>query len=608
MPGPSFLSASFINYFAFVSSSSRRRAAVSRGLTSGKYANGISVKYAYSAARAHEGLPGSAREMTNMAETGNVLLDAVEKTAHATPDAPVFAVSGAPAVTYGELWNSTCQLACVLDREVPGMEPLLVLGAKSALTVEAFLACLMSGHAYVPVDAELPAQRVADIAGQIENPILLLTSVVPPQLDAALPDARALDARSLLARCQDTLAAASAPLPRSLWVTGEQTQYIIFTSGSTGRPKGIEVTEANVAGFRRWLATFPLVRDGGRVFLDQAHYSFELSEYELVGALTTGGCLHAVTAAPGDFRSLLADLASSGIEVWVSTPSFADLCLADPSFGEKLLPHLGLFLFCGEPLHHTTVQKLRRRFPAAIVANTYGPTESTVAVTYCQIADEELADPESLPVGIPRPGTELRFVDHKTGLPVPKGQAGEIIIVGDTVVRGYYRNPQKTAEAFFKAVMADGTPARGYRTGDLGHLDARGRLRCEGRLDSLVKLNGFRIELSEVEGALEAVPYVREAVVVPATRHGRVASLAAFVTVDRASAAAPAAAPVGVATPPAAPAPADDFALARALKAELARTLPAYMVPRQVRILAKMPLNANGKADRRALAAQVCRP
>ena len=533
---------------------------------------------------------------------GNVLLDAVEATAKANPGAVAYDVAGSPKTTYGELWRTVCLLAGGISQEAPGTEPILVLGPKSPLTLAAFLACLMSGHAYVPVDAELPAQRVSDIACQIEGATMLLTADVPSQLAGSLPDARMLDARSLLAQdgsASDAAAADPVPLPRAFWVSGEQTQYIIFTSGSTGRPKGIEVTETDVANFSGWLATFPLVRDGGRTFLDQAHYSFDLSEYELVGALVTGGCLHAVTSSADGFKALFADLADSGIEVWVSTPSFADLCLADPSFGEKLLPRLGLFLFCGETLHHTTVQKLLARFPQATIANTYGPTESTVAVTYCQIGEDDLADPSPLPVGAPRPGTELRILDHETGEPVPAGQTGEIVIVGDTVARGYYHNPEKTAEAFFEARMADGTPVRGYRTGDLGHLDANGLLRCEGRLDSLVKLNGFRIELSEVEGALEAVPCVRQAAVVPVTRRGRVTSLAAFAVVDRSLAVS-----LVPGTEGGAP---TDFALARAFKAELARTLPAYMVPRQLRILDEMPLNANGKTDRKALAAGLSR-
>lgn len=519
----------------------------------------------------------------------NVLLGAVRRQAKESPDTPAFFSATEGEATYGDLWRAACGIAQGLARKVPGRGPVLVLGPKSALTVASFLGCLMSGHAYVPVDAELPARRVSDIAGQIEDATMLATCEVPRALRDVLPSGQVIDAAALLSA---GVAAGEpcAPLPREQWVGGEETQYIIFTSGSTGRPKGIEVTASNVANFRRWLAGFPVVRDGGCVFLDQAHYSFDLSEYELVGALTTGGCLHAVDAsAASDFRALFADLSASGVEVWVSTPSFADMCLADPSFGAGLLPDLRLFLFCGEALHHTTVEKLRSRFgEGVVVANTYGPTESTVAVTYCEIGDAELADPGALPVGYPRRGTELRIVDHGTGEPVPAGQTGEIVIAGDTVARGYYNNPQKTSEAFFSSTMADGAPTRAYRTGDLGFIDKKGLLHCAGRLDSLVKLNGFRIELGEVEGALEEVTGVRHAVVVPATRAGRVTSLCAFVVADREPGQT-------------------GFTLGRALKAELARSLPAYMVPRQVRVLDEMPLNANGKADRKALAASVSR-
>lgn len=516
----------------------------------------------------------------------NVLLDAVRETAATCPKAPAFRCRGNADTTYAELWSAACRVARGLADRAAGTGPVLVLGPKSALMVECFLGCLMSGHAYVPVDAELPARRVADIAGQIEGAVMLAACDVPEELDKALSHADVIDAAALVARD----AGEAAPVPRERWVSGEQTQYIIFTSGTTGRPKGIEVTATNVANFRRWLAGFPVVRDGGRVFLDQAHYSFDLSEYELVGALTTGGCLSAVDGAAGaDFKALFAELSASGVEVWVSTPSFADLCLADPSFGAALLPGLRLFLFCGETLHHTTAAKLRERFgEGVIIANTYGPTESTVAVTYCEIGAAELADPEALPVGYPREGTELRIVDRATGAEAPRGQTGEIVIVGDTVAAGYFGNPQKTAESFFAATMANGSPARAYKTGDLGFIDEKGMLRCVGRADSLVKLNGFRIELGEVEGAIEKIGRVRHAVVVPATRAGRVKSLCAFVVAD----AAPGQTKLG---------------LVRELKDELGRTLPAYMVPRQVRVLGRMPLNANGKADRKALAESVSR-
>lgn len=522
----------------------------------------------------------------------NALLSAIEKVAVESPDAVAYASAGADEVTYGELWRTSGLIAGVLVDCVEGRSPIIVTGEKDALIVATFLACLRSGHAFVPIDAELPVARVHNIASQIGGAVILSTCDLRPELKDELDHiATIFDARELLASAYGFV----APSP-DVWVTGEETQYIIFTSGSTGRPKGIEVTANDVTHFMDWMDGFPVVRDGGRVFLDQAHYSFDLSEYELVGALSTGGTLHAVSDVESkDYPALFADLASSGVEVWVSTPSFADLCLVDHSFDVNLLPDLKIFLFCGEPLHHTTVGKLRKRFPGAIVANTYGPTESTVAVTYCEIDDAALVDDATLPVGRARPGTELRIIDHETGKVLPFGQTGEIVICGDTVAKGYYKNPEKTAEAFFPSFLSDGTPMRAYRTGDLGHLDETGMLYCKGRLDSLVKVNGLRIELSEVEGALEEIHCVTQAAVVPVEYHGKVQSLCAFVVVDEGRAQVL----LGK------EASSSEFDLGRALKAELGRTLPAYMVPRRVRVLEDMPLNENGKCDRKALVASL---
>lgn len=520
----------------------------------------------------------------------NELLARVRATAEATPNATAYRAACRPEVTYGQLWADACKVARALRERTGGRAPVIVYCDKSALAVASFLGCLLSGHAFVPVDCELPTMRVHDIASQIERPTLLACVDVPSKLSAELSGSTLIDARAAAHVPRE------APVPpEGRWVRGEDTNYIIFTSGSTGRPKGIEVSAANVQHFMHWLRTFPVVRDGHRVFLDQAHYSFDLSEYELVGALSTGGCLHAVSDhMSGDYRALFADLAASDVEVWVSTPSFADFCLVDRTFDGHLLPKLRLFLFCGEELRHATAAKLRQRFPHAIVANTYGPTESTVAVTYAEIDDVALMGAESLPVGRAREGTELRILDQATGAPLAPGATGEIVIIGDTVAKGYYGNPEKTAEVFFDVRRGDGTPVRGYHTGDVGHLDEDGTLFCEGRMDSLVKLNGFRIELGEIEGCLEQMEGVSQAVVVPTRRSGRVYGLRAYVVLDQGHPC-----PRGK---EAAPIAITDFA--RAVKRYLGQHLPGYMVPRTVRVLDQLPLTANGKVDRAALAAR----
>ena len=509
----------------------------------------------------------------------NEFVCAVERQVRAHPEAPAHRASDGSTMTYGELWAASDRIAAALAARTDGREPVAVLGCKSALMCAGFLGCLKSGHAFVPVDVEMPPSRLADIMSQLGDPLVLTTVPVPAPLAAALPPARVLDAR--------TVVASSHPVrvpERDKWVTGEETQYLIFTSGSTGRPKGIEVSARNVACFMAWVRTFPVIAEGGRVFLDQPPYSFDLSEYEVVGALSTGGCLHAVSREETeDLRALFADLRSSGVEVWTSTPSFADLCLADKSFAQELLPDVRLFLFCGEALRHSTAAALRERFPRARIVNTYGPTESTVAVTYVEIGAAELADARPLPVGTARPGTELFIVDPETGAPCAVGQTGEIVIVGDTVAKGYFRNPEKTAAAFFETRLSDGTPTRGYRTGDAGHLDEGGMLYCDGRFDSLVKVNGFRIELEDVEENLGALPLVKQAAVVSVRRKERIVYLKACVVLQER--------PAGT-----------DFEIGRLIKARLAERVPGYMVPRAVSLVGELPLTCNGKVDRKALA------
>lgn len=509
----------------------------------------------------------------------NEFVCAVERQARAHPHASAHRASGGATMTYGELWEASDRIAAALAACADGRQPAVVLGHKSALMIAGFLGCLKSGHAFAPVDVETPPARLADIMAQLGDAPMVTTDAASAALAASLPAGVALDARAAAA------AAGLGPAPdRGRWVTGDEAQYLIFTSGSTGRPKGIEVSARNVARFMDWVRAFPVIGEGGRVFLDQPPYSFDLSEYEVVGALSTGGCLHAVERdETEDMRKLFADLRASGVEVWTSTPSFADLCLVDRSFDENLLPDVRLFLFCGEALRRSTAAALRERFPRARIANTYGPTESTVAVTYVEIGDAELAGERPLPVGKARPGTELRIVDPETGAPCEFGRTGEIVIVGDTVAKGYFRNPEKTAAAFFDATLSDGSPARAYRTGDAGHLDESGMLYCDGRFDSLVKVNGFRIELADVEENLGALPLVKQAAVVPVRRRERVAYLKACVVLrDR---------PAGT-----------DFEIARLIKARLAERVPGYMVPRAVTLVGELPLTCNGKVDRKALA------
>ncbi|WP_054950928.1 D-alanine--poly(phosphoribitol) ligase subunit DltA [Numidum massiliense] len=360
-------------------------------------------------------------------------------------------------------------------------------------------------------------------------------------------------------------------------VSGEDNFYIIYTSGSTGAPKGVQVTHDCLASFIAW-ATREFALEKGQVFLNQAPFSFDLSVMDLYPALLSGSTLWPVDkemiARP---RDLFAALAKSGINVWTSTPSFAEMCLLDQSFQQQLLPSLHTFLFCGEVLANDCAEKLLERFPDAQVFNTYGPTEATVAITAVRVDEDLVQRHRPLPVGYCKPDCHLLIVDED-GHPVASEEKGEIVIVGPSVSKGYFNDLQRTAASF---LTVDGM--RAYRTGDTGYLQ-EGLLFYGGRKDFQVKLHGYRIELEDIEHHLRALPLVKAAAVLPVynEKNGKCDFLTAVVV--------PEYNPSGSA-----------FKLAAAIKKQLAAYVPAYMVPRKIVFKDSLPMTANGKLDRKQL-------
>ena len=511
------------------------------------------------------------------------LIDLIAAHAAARPDSVAQRTSEGEEITYGELWRSSAALAAYLAAEVPAAcartAPVMVYGHKSPLMLASMLACIRAGRPYVPIDRHsVPAERVAGIAAQLPRPTVLASERFPQAAGAA--------AGTVLTRpALEALIGEGGDVAPGRAISGEDTCYILFTSGSTGAPKGVEVTAACVDNFLAWDLTLGGVDPTGLTYLDQAPFSFDLSVFELAGALGAGGTLASITHDTQEsIADQLAALAAAGIDIWVSTPSYADLMLAAPEFGAELLPTVKLFIFCGEALANTTAARLAERFPAARILNTYGPTESTVAVTQVEVTPEMAAAAEPLPVGAPRPGTRLRIVDAAGGSCAP-GVPGEVVIEGDTVAKGYFGRSDLTARSFSTVTWEDGTRVRSYRTGDEGYLDKAGLLRYRGRLDLQVKLNGFRIELGEIDEQLRRLPGVDAAATTAPARDGKVTHLVAHVVYS------------GERLPDE-----SDFRLGLRLKEALRATLPHYMIPKKVVFLDALPMTGNGKVDRRALA------
>jgi len=524
----------------------------------------------------------------------------IDAVADAAPDR-IAHESGAERLTYAELRDVSDDWASRLAG-LPRGVPVVVYGHKSPRMLAAFLGAVKSGRPYIPVDRSWPADRIAAVVAESEAAMVIATEPLPDGID--------LGAALVITQRDELPVSAIVPVP----VGPDEPFYVIYTSGSTGRPKGVQISRAALERFVAWTPAFtdPPASEAARVdavWLNQAPFSFDLSVMDVYGALSSGGTLHSVTAdLLAKPRDLHADLAASGVSVWVSTPSFADLCLADRAFSAALLPRASVFWFCGETLAPATVRALRERFPDAVVYNTYGPTESTVAVTAVLVDEPVLDRGGALPVGTAKPGTTILIdavsrVDPVTASPagpstvsgagdggpsassaadLSTDTAGEVIIAGDTVSLGYRGRPDLT-EAAFLTVDIDGVATAAYRTGDLGRLDPDGMLHFLGRLDNQVKLHGYRIEIEDIENNLRRLDDVVHAAVVPVRKDdGTIAHLKAFLQLSVPTTLSP-------------------LSFATGVKKRLKAFVPDYMVPKAIETVETIPLTSNGKVDRRRL-------
>jgi len=474
---------------------------------------------------------------------------------------------------------------------IEGQRPVIVWGHKEPGMLIAFLACAKAGRPYIPVDVSSPPGRLQQIIVSSGAGILVSPArVLDPGPGASLPCLGDLSGDS------PCYAPYLGQIPPPGWrIKDDDICYVIYTSGSTGVPKGVQITLRALESFLNWVTGLFRPREGAETFLNQAPFSFDLSVMDLYLSLVSGGTLwsidreHATNPA-----ELFRSLARSRITFWVSTPSFAEMCLADPAFDATLLPELRCFLFCGEVLTNDTAARLKSRFPSARVENMYGPTETTVAVTSLTVTNELVAAAKPLPVGrakpdcrilICRPQELTDLIERHSGrLPAPlrplrDGERGEIVIAGPSVSAGYLNNPVQTEKAFF-TWEEDGRLWRAYRTGDCGYYEG-GLLFYQGRLDSQLKLHGYRIEPGEIEENLRRVAWVDNAVVLGVEKDGRIAYLKAFIVTSKP--------------------PHDPFEARRRLRESLQERLPAYMLPRSFVFIDRLPMTPNGKVDRRRL-------
>jgi amino acid adenylation domain-containing protein len=476
---------------------------------------------------------------------------AFHEQAEAAPDA--IAVIDSREWTYHEIDERSDALGRRLVEL--GVSPGTVVGVclpRSADLLIAVLAVLKSGAAYLPLDSSYPATRLAHMVRESGCDFCVSDAVAPEGTRRVAPDERG--GGSLPDGDPDSLC------------------YVIYTSGSTGTPKGIELRHRGVLNNLADLNNRYGIGPGDRV-LALSSPSFDMSVYEFLGMSTAGGTVVVPTRPdPAHWVSLLAEHA---VTVWNSAPSLLRLLLDRAEQDGLVLPSLRLAMLGGDWIPVTMPDRLRTIAPDVRFIALGGATESSIHSTLHEVTT---TDPgwRSIPYGRPMANQETYILDD-AGQPCPIGVPGQLHLAGIGLARGYRAQPALTAEKFVLWHHPQVGTRRLYRTGDLARYRPDGQIELLGRLDFQVKIHGVRIELGEIEAALRSLPGVREAIVTAHTDDTGDRRLVGYVV----------------------PHPQID------LRDALADRLPSHMIPAMFVGLDRLPLNTNGKIDRRALPAPV---
>jgi len=515
------------------------------------------------------------------------LQDWVARQAEGRPDAPAI-VFGPERVSYGALEQVSNQLArALIARGCRRGDRVALLVPKSPRAIAAMLGVLKADCAYTPVDLRNPPARVERVLEALQPRVVVATGAARELLAALHRDHRL--GRAAIAWLEAEVCDLPFPVAFTLADVGrseatpvasrngdDDLAHILFTSGSTGVPKGVTITHANVRHFVEWAVRYFGMGPDDRVS-GHSPLHFDLSTFDVYGAFAAGATLYPVAPELNLLPHKVAELIRQAeLTQWFSVPSILLHMAQCDAVRPNDFPALRRLLWCGEAFPTRGLIHWMTRLPHVTFTNLYGPTEATIASSYYRVPACPTSDREAVPIGTGCEGEELLVLDERLD-PVPRGGIGDLYIRGVGLSPGYWCDPEKTRAAF---VPNPHDPSdRLYRTGDLARVDEQGRIVLVGRADSQIKIRGYRIELGEIEAALHALDALCESAVVPVATDGfGEPALACVYVPHRGAEVAPA-----------------------ALRQRLAELLPPYMLPTRWKRLERLPLNPNGKVDRRAL-------
>lgn len=492
------------------------------------------------------------------------VLDYLEQSAERFPDKTVFA-DQENSVAYREFREQAKAVGTGLAAGIQVRNcPVMVLIERKIESLVGFFGVVYSGNFYVPVDYQMPAKRIELMIETLSPRAVIVTERTKRIMEQVSYDGCIMDLQELMgtAADQETLDKIA-----DLRIDTDPL-YAIFTSGSTGVPKGVLVSHRSVIDLiDNFKEEFGF--DETIVLGNQAPFDFDVSVKDIYSTLKNGGTMYVI---PKMMFSMVAKLIDYLNENRINTVIWATSALRIVEnlnvFSQKQPQYLRTVMFSGEVMPNKVLNYWRKHLPGVMYVNLYGPTEITCNCTFYKV-DRPFADEEALPIGVAFRNSDVFLLDDARKAEVERGQKGELCVRGSSLALGYYNNEEKTREAFIQNPLNTMYPEMIYCTGDLVRYAEDGNLMFISRKDYQIKHMGHRIELSEIEIAINALPFVEAACCIYDEKEEKIVCFYQ------------------------APEKCD-----RELLKSLGKTLPKYMFPNRLEHFEKLPLNKNAKIDR----------